>query len=337
MTSDGSLLRTRIQSLIDNASIPGVSVATLLEGRVEILPVGFKQIGGNDAVDGQTVFDAASLTKPLVAYAVLQLVDAGVLDLDAPLAGVVAPIVPGDPASAAITARHVLTHTPGLANLRGKEPLRMHFAPGAWFSYSSVGFTYLQSAVEAITREPLEATVRRLVFEPLGMQSSSLEWQARFEHNMTASHEGAERLDKHRPPMANASYSLQTTASDYIAFVGAVLAGTALKARTWREWLTPAVRVPRGEAVRLEGRPPALEANVAWGLGWGLEPSQGTFFQWGKMTGARAFVMGSVEQQAGVVMLANSNRGLRLMNAVVDVRLTKERPAVRWLEACVGE
>jgi hypothetical protein len=43
------------------------------------------------------------------------------------------------------------------------------------------------------------------------------------------------------------------------------------------------------------------------------------------------------EQQAGVVMLANSNRGLRLMNAVVDVVLTKKRPATQWLEACVGE
>ncbi len=106
MTPDAAALHARIQSLIDTSSIPGVSIATLHKGHVEILPVGVKQIGGTEAVDDQTVFDAASLTKPMVAYAVLQLVDAGVLDLDAPLSDVVPPIVPDDPAAASITARH---------------------------------------------------------------------------------------------------------------------------------------------------------------------------------------------------------------------------------------
>lgn len=331
------MLDERIQSLIESSSIPGVSLATLRKGVVEVRSFGVRERGAAGSVDDQTVFDAASLTKPLAAYAVLQLVDAGALDLDEPLSRFVPPVVPDDPLSASITARHVLSHTPGLANLRGKDPLQLYFRPGAWFSYSSIGFTYLQSAVEAITSAPLEATMRQLVFEPLGMRSSSLEWQPRFESNVAGPHEGIERLDKHRPPTANASYSLQTTAADYMSFVAAVLAGTALKERTCREWLTPAVMAPKGNAVHLASSPPQMEADVGWGLGWGLEPSRGSFFQWGKMTGARAFVMGSPDQQSAVVLLANSNRGLRLMDAAADSVLPGEHPAVRWLAACVSE
>jgi CubicO group peptidase (beta-lactamase class C family) len=101
-----------------------------------------------DPVNVRTVFHAASLTKPIVSYAVLQLVDAGVLDLDEPLSRSIPSIVPDDSTSALITIRHVLTHTCGLQNILGKEPARIYFRPGSWFSYSSLGFSLLQSAVE---------------------------------------------------------------------------------------------------------------------------------------------------------------------------------------------
>jgi hypothetical protein len=94
-------------------------------------------------VDTQTVFEAASLSKPVVAHAALQLVDAGKLDLDEPLSQLVGPLVPNDPASAAITARHVLSHTTGLPNWRRNDaPLQTHFPPGSRFSYSGEGFVY---------------------------------------------------------------------------------------------------------------------------------------------------------------------------------------------------
>jgi CubicO group peptidase (beta-lactamase class C family) len=260
--------------------------------------MGVTELDGTQAVSDRTVFDVASLSKPVVAYAVLQLADAGAFQLDDPLSKFVSSIVPHDQASASITARHVLTHTSGLPNLRGKDPLEIHFRPGAWFSYSSVGFSYLQSAVEAVTSAPLEATMRRLVFEPLAMRTSSFEWHERFNSAFAHPHEGTVQLDKHRPRVAEASYSLQTTAADYASFVAAVLSGKALKAETHRHWLTPAAMVPKRDAVHLSNKAPETEQDIACGLGWGLEPSRGTFLQWGKMPGLRAFVMGSLFEQS---------------------------------------
>ncbi|MFK0378125.1 serine hydrolase domain-containing protein [Pandoraea sp. NPDC090278] len=315
----------------------GASVACVHENGIDAAASGLKGEETGDAVTIDTVFPVASLTKPIVSYAVLQLVDAGVLDLDAPLARSIAPVVPDDPRSTLITLRHVLTHTCGLQNIRGKEPVRVHFTPGSWFSYSSMGFTLMQSAVEAQTGEGLEATMRRLVFEPLGMRSSSLEWQDRFLGNLARPHEENREVEIHRPSAANASYSLLTTASDYGAFVAAVLRGERLKPSTWKAWLTASIMVPKDAVVHLHGEPPETERDIGWGLGWGIEPSHRAFFQWGKMTGVRAFVLGSLERQAGVVLLTNSNRGLRLMEDVTRDVLPGPHDAIRWLAENVSE
>jgi len=330
-------MQTRLGTLLETHSVMGAGLAVVRDGSIEVAVAGTRDAATQEPVDADTVFDAASLTKPLVAYAVLQLADAGLLKLDQPLAEFVRPIVPDDPASQRISLRHLLTHTCGLQNLRDREPLRLFFEPGAWFSYSSVGFMYLQLAVEAKTGEPLEASLRRLVFDPLGMQASSLEWREAFARNQAVPHEGGERVEPHRPTAANASYSLKTTARDYGAFVAAVLSGLRLDQRPWRDWLAPAVMVPHGAIVQLASRPQALEPGIGWGLGWGVEPGAGTFFHWGKMTGSRAFVMGSPAAKAGVVLFTNSNTGLRLMHDVVRHVLPGEHPAIGWLADGVTE
>jgi CubicO group peptidase (beta-lactamase class C family) len=330
-------LTSRLQSLLSAHSVTGASLALIRHGVMEIATSGVKDAATGDPVNTQTVFDAASLSKPVVAWAALQLADAGVLDLDEPVCLYARRIVPEDAASALITARHLLSHTAGLQNLRTKnEPLRVYFQPGARASYSSIGFMYLQAAVEALTDEPLEATMQRLVFEPLGMGSSSFEWQEKFSLNTARPHESGKPLDKHLPQVGNASYSLQTTAGDYCAFVAAVLKGDRLNASTWKEWFTVRGRVPKGAAVYLERTPPDTEPDVGWGLGWGVEPTSGTFFQWGKMDGVRAFVMGSLVEQAGFVLLTNSNTGLRLVKDLTQDVLRGQHAAVDWLK-CVTE
>jgi CubicO group peptidase (beta-lactamase class C family) len=327
----------RLQGLLDAHSVTGASIAILREASVSVTAAGKMDVNNDNPVDPDTIFDAASLTKPLVAYAVLQLVDACVLDLDERIAGFVRPVIANDSAAAVITARHLLTHTAGLQNLRSKEPLRMFFEPGSWFSYSSVGFMYLQLAIEARTREPLETTMQRLVFEPLGMRFSSLEWRDAFANREAMPHEDGLRVEPHRAPAANASYSLKTTAREYAAFVAAAIRGTRLRDRTWREWMSPAVMVSRGAITQLDVPPMAHEPDIGWGLGWGLEPSAGTFFQWGKMTGMRAFVMGSTEANAGLVLFTNSNTGLRLMQDLSGIVLPGPHPAIRWLSDGVSE
>lgn len=69
-------------SLISIASVPGASIAVIRDGAVTVSAVGVKDNVTGESIEYQTVFDAASLSKPMFADAARQLVDAGMIDLD---------------------------------------------------------------------------------------------------------------------------------------------------------------------------------------------------------------------------------------------------------------
>jgi CubicO group peptidase (beta-lactamase class C family) len=328
------ILRSLAAALMESAGVPGLSMAAIRKGELKhILSLGVRDIRTKEPVNAETVFEAASLSKPLVAFAALQLADIGKLNIDEPLSRIVPVIVPADSESSGITARHVLTHTTGLPNWRRQEyPIRTYFSPGSRFSYSGEGFVYLQSAIECLLDEPLENVMKRLVFEPLGMDRSSYVWQAPSEENFAMSHdENGHVGDKFRPTLANAAYSLHSTASDYARFLVAAMSGARLSKATSGEWLTPQVHVPVGRSEVLESDPPETDQAVAWGLGWGLEPARRTFFHWGANPGASAFAIGVSAERSALVMFANSDNGLGIVPRLLDEFLPGEHPALSWL------
>ncbi|HEX8602347.1 MAG TPA: serine hydrolase domain-containing protein, partial [Pseudoduganella sp.] len=299
----------------------------------EVLALGRR--GGHDPapVDQHTVFEAASLTKPLVAYLALQLADRGALDLDQPLSAICGEFVPGDAAALEITARHVLSHTCGLPNLVTEAtPLKTYFAPGTRFSYASTGFGYLQRALERTTGESIEDTARRAVFQPFGMEDSSLRWQPRFDANHAAGHDWDGNGEaKRRVEQPHASWSLHTTASDYARFLQAVLDGHGLSALAREIWFMPVVRPPTGgNAEDLQGLQPR-DPDVAWGLGWGLEPATECFFHWGHSPGFRAYVVACRRSRDAVVWFANSAGGLRFAHEILAQALPGDHPSLRWM------
>jgi CubicO group peptidase (beta-lactamase class C family) len=316
------------------AAIPGVSLAVLRAGEItSIHAVGRRRPEGGAPVDVSTVFEAASLTKPLVSFIALQLAEDGRLDLTAPLESLCGPFVPDDPRASAITAEHVLTHTTGLPNIVTKEtPLKTYFDPGARFSYGSSAFAWLQRAMEKVTGESLENLARARVFDTFGMSDSSLHWQERFEANHAQGQEmDGTAVAKRRPAAASASWSLHTTARDYARFVRAMLRAEGLASEMHARWLAPAVRATRG-IDDVSDDSPAEAEDIAWGLGWGLEPSQGCFFHWGHSPGFRAFVMANPRTKDAVVWFANSARGLRLGRLVLPVILPGQHASMDWLQ-----
>jgi len=323
-----------VARLISTSAVPALSLAVVENGAISrVVAAGVRNATTREPVTEHTIFEAASLSKPVVAYAVLQLVDAGVPSLDEPLARHVPDYIPDDPRAATITVRHVLAHMTGLPNWRSDQrPLRTYFTPGEHFSYSGEGFVYLQRVVERIAGEPLDGVVSRLVFAPLGMRDSSFVWQNRFDANYAAPHDDALHPGaKFKPGAANVAYSLQTTAADYARFLQAVLAGVRLEAKTARLWLTPQVNPPQGRYESLEAEVPDRDPAVAWGLGWGLEPELGTFFHWGWNVGANAFAFGSPTRETALVLLTNGDYGTEIVPEIVAAIFPGHRPSLAWL------
>ena len=335
-----SRLRQRIPELMQQAGVPGVQVAVLAGGTVAWREsFGLANAGTKAPVTDASVFEAASLSKPVFAYAVLLLADAGRIDLDTPIST----YLPGrydvgdDARLDLITPRHVLGHTSGFPNWRqGSETLKIYFRPGERFSYSGEGFVYLAAAVERITGQTLEAFVHHTVFEPLGMTSSSYVWHSRYDALKVYNHGLlGEPAGRRMPWRANAAASLHTTAGDYARFVSAVLAGKGLRPATARALMTPQSR-PDERGINTATAPPSGKpaAGLAWGLGWGLEQEgeAWSLWHWGDNGSTKAYVAASPARRIGVVLFANSENGLLLAPPVASEVMGGASPGLAWLK-----
>ena len=121
----------------------------------------------------------------------MKLVDAGVIDLDTPIAHYLPGDYVRDPRGAQITPRNALSHTTGFPNWRNNDELKLYTAPGERFSYSGEGVVYLALAVENVTGKTLNVVMKEQVFVPLGMTSSSYTWQERFEKRKAMGHDAS--------------------------------------------------------------------------------------------------------------------------------------------------
>ena len=159
------------------AGVPGAAIAVVDRGKlVWSRSFGVKNILTRDPVREDTLFEAASMTKPVFAYVVMRLVDENRLDLDKPLVAYRRPTNLGtDPNLERITARHVLEHSTGLPNW-ASEPLVTDSAPGSRYTYSGEAFIWLQLVVETIMGMGLGSVMQAKLFDPAGMSHSSFGW-----------------------------------------------------------------------------------------------------------------------------------------------------------------
>ena len=205
--------QTEFAARVEAAEIPGAVLAFARDrGPVEVRMAGVRDRTTGVPVDADTVFQAASLSKPLFAYAVLRLASQGGFDLDRPVVPRAPAGEPDDSGLTRITARHLLSHTSGLPHRRGDSPPRPRVEPGSAFGYSTLGYGALQVEVERLTGESIETFVARQVFEPLGMASSS--FAAAHASRLATPHE-AGVPSSGRVDAPHAGYTLHTTATDY--------------------------------------------------------------------------------------------------------------------------
>lgn len=320
------LMRYRDQPVAEVAASLGVcaaAFATLQAGRVQATVV-----AGSCGAAPEAVFQAASLTKPVVAYAALRLALAGELDLQAPVSRYlpkgyvhyqhVLRRKPGDasdtvPAStlARIPVGTLLNHSSGLPNWTGGA-LAPAFEPGQRWHYSGEGYVLLQTVMEAVTGMPIAPWMDAHVFLPLGMRDSSLVWSSAYDGRTVQANgvAGGMRWDV---PVAAAS--LYTTAGDYARLLAAVAADERLLA------LAMSAPVVADKALGLE-----------WGYGWGIERTAvgPMLWQWGNNPGFRNFAMVSPGSGDGFVLLTNSDRGMALAVPLAQQVLPMEHPAFRF-------
>jgi CubicO group peptidase (beta-lactamase class C family) len=166
-------LQEFIPTYIKEQNIPGVALALIRDNEVVWKEgYGVANILTRQPVIPDMLFDVASNDKVVTAYIALRLVDQGMLSLDEPLNMYLdEDWLPPSEYRDAVTLRRVLSHTSGLGHLTPSRELR--FEPGKGYSYSAIGILYTRAVIEQVTGKPFDQVAQEMVFEPLGMSSSS--------------------------------------------------------------------------------------------------------------------------------------------------------------------
>jgi CubicO group peptidase (beta-lactamase class C family) len=331
-------LEKDIPQLMKDGEVPGLSIVVIEDAKVVWQQnFGVANSTTNQAVDENTIFEAASLSKPVFAYAVLKLVEKGKLDLDTPLVKYLSKsYLENDERANLITARMVLSHTTGFPNWAIGQPLKTQFNPGERFSYSGEGFVYLQRVVEHLTGQKLNDVMQKEVFEPLGMKDSSFVWLDKYENRKATGHDSAGKAKNLRKyTEANAAGGLHTTAADYAKFVIAILKGTGLKKETFKEMFKVQSKVDEACSNCIDNKPSGrLSSSIFWGLGWGLQQtgSRRSFWHWGDNNGdTHCFVIASEKQRSGMVIFTDSANGHSIIPFIVEKIMGAKQPVSAWI------
>ena len=316
----------------------GLAIAVIDEGHVAYVQAYGVRNAAGDPLLPDTVMYGASLTKTVVAYTTLQLVDRGSLKLDTPLADDLdKPLIDYDPEAIfpdkygpyktlagddrwkQITPRMVLTHSTGFANFWWLEPdqkLHIHFDPGSHYSYSGEGLILLQFIIDNGKKSqglgtPIE-TLTQANFDRLGMTRTSLVWRPDFRPNLADGwNDKGEVGDHDERGKARAAGSMDTTITDLSKFVAALVKGDGLSPASRAEMVKPSLHI--GTRTQFppfqDDLPPDQQrADLAAGLGVVVfDGPQGHGFFKGGHDGQTANTMVCVENHKRCVLILSND------------------------------
>ncbi len=183
-----------IEKQIDRQKIPGLAIGIILDAK-QIYARGFgvQELGESVPVTEQTLFHQASITKPFVATAIMQLVERGEVRLEDPVTKHLDYFQVRGDGSEGITIRQLMNHTSGMPDVisynwaspqYGDDELERHVRklsfrtlrspPGERFAYSNLGFEVLGDVVAKASGGSFETYLQEHILEPLAMQHSTL-------------------------------------------------------------------------------------------------------------------------------------------------------------------
>jgi len=198
----GPLVR-RIEHELEDNGVPALSII-LLDGEEAVLSrgFGFADLAKTVPADESTVYRVGSLSKLYTNIAVMQLVEQGRLDLDAPLTDYLPGFRPENPFGKPVTLRRLMAHRSGLVReppvgsyfddspppireiVASLNRTRLVYEPDSRTKYSNAAIVTVGRVIEKVTGRPFADHMQENLLKPLGMDSSSFRLRAGLEKRL---------------------------------------------------------------------------------------------------------------------------------------------------------
>lgn len=337
----GTWVRENLPALLVDAHVPAASVGILAGGEIFTAAAGILNKNTGVEADEDSVFQIGSITKTWTATLIMQLVDEGLLDLDAPVRSVVPEFAIADDASAStITTRQLLSHVSGfegdlfndtgvgddavekyLATIADAPQL---FAPGERFSYNNAGFVVLGRIIEVLRGTSFDVALRTHLAQPLGLTHVATTAAEAIMFRAALGHiPGGEGDEPVPAPVwslvrsnAPAGSMLAMTARDLLGFARMHMAG-GVAADGTRVLSAESVAAMQERQVEL---PNLGVLGDAWGLGWEIFDWAGgpVYGHDGGTIGQNAFLRFVPSAGVAVVLLTNGGETIGLYHLLVS-------------------
>lgn len=307
-----------IPAWMAQSKVPAVGVGIIEDGRIKTIQV-FGDLREHVPAPANTLFNVASLTKPITAMLTLKLVNAGKWDLDEPLSKYwIDPDLKGDPRYEKITTRIILSHRTGFPNWRSNsasKKLGFDFEPGTKFGYSGEGFEYLRRALEKKFGETLQQLADSILFQPLGMKDTRYGWAPQLDSSRYAvphDDKGA-AIDGKKSATINAADWLITTAADYTAFGTYVLHEAGLSKQLFNDMITPEDTIKNG--------PPLETMGLCWEVIKDLPGGEYLLMHTGHDDGVFTLILLLPKSGRGLVVLTNGENGMGVIVPILKATM----------------
>lgn len=316
-------LAARLPELIRDYRIPTVAVAFVDPAIASPVTFVVNESAVTQKANNQSIFNLASLTKPVFATMVFRLVADGKLGLDDDLVDFwVDPDIVDNNWARKLTPRILLSHQSGFPNWRSGK-LAFEFEPGTRTQYSGEGMDYLRKAIERKTSRDMKSLMKTYVVGPAKMDDTYFGWNASFEPRFvtgtknrpgqTPSPVNVTELKKRGPSGAGSMFS---TIGDYAKFL---------------QWFLNELKLPKPLSNEIQTQQgPKSNAGELIGLGWHLIAANGRTMAYheGREDGIYNLCVMDMPAQRAVLILTNSDNGALAAERVVEKTLPNGRAFV---------
>lgn len=308
-----------IATELDASGLPGVAYAIVDNGQFVSGAQGEADIRTGTAVTADTPFQIASISKSFTAVSILQLFESGQVELDGELS-LYLDTFQGR-SGGAITLRQLLAHTSGYSTLQGndinvenpggedalsRQVARIvtwspAHAPGSNWDYSNANYVLLGAVIEAVSGQKYDQYVEAMILQPLGMKNSFVGDGGTYD-NVAIGHKpwfGRKRPTKHS----------QTRTARASAPGGGIIASANDLALYLEMLLNREDDIISAESKQLMMQPASDQAPF-YGLGWMLNPRDGTVYHTGTNPGVETIAIMTPAERKGVVVLVNAGSGM---------------------------
>lgn len=258
---DSGTIETYFKEKIKENGTPGLSLVIINDGQIALHSV-LGESAPNQRVTSKTIYEGASLSKPLFAYFTMCLVEKGLIDLDKPLHKYYEyPDIAYDNRYKKMTARMVLSHRSGFPNWRTDTPgdsLFLDFEPGERFQYSGEGYQYLALVLQEILNTDaagLQGLFHNEVAKPLGLKKTRFIQNKKNLKNKARAFKNDVWLDKRDfgSEEFGSAYGVHSEAKDFAKWIIALMNKEGLSETSYAELFKNQTALPADNPNRSTG------------------------------------------------------------------------------------